>query len=211
MNYKKGFGEWEQKDLDYDDLGTKLTRLSCGSTYSFSIRASNMVGTGLPSSPITTSTQGSIPDIAPMNVLFTPNSTYITLHLYRWPTGGCDILYYVVEYKEVGMDMWRVVSNNLRPETEDLIVSDLRTATWYNLKLTAHNDAGSRVLTFKFPTLNSLGEVISTEMIQDSPTSQNGDYNGGHGSDTIAIPITFGILLTLVLIIGVVWYARWKR
>ncbi|CAB4062778.1 DSCAM [Lepeophtheirus salmonis] len=157
LNYKKGFGEW-------------------GAT--FSIRASNMVGTGLPSSPITTSTKGSIPDIAPMNVLFTPNSTFITLHLYRWPTGGCDILYYVVEYKELEKDMsssWRVVSNNLRPETEDLLVSDLKPATWYNLKLTAHNDAGSRVLTFKFPTLTMNGEVLSTEMIQEStPNSGNG-------------------------------------
>ncbi|XP_040566562.1 cell adhesion molecule Dscam1 isoform X3 [Lepeophtheirus salmonis] len=208
LNYKKGFGEWEQRDLDYDDLHASLSHLACGSSYSFSIRASNMVGTGLPSSPITTSTKGSIPDIAPMNVLFTPNSTFITLHLYRWPTGGCDILYYVVEYKELEKDMsssWRVVSNNLRPETEDLLVSDLKPATWYNLKLTAHNDAGSRVLTFKFPTLTMNGEVLSTEMIQESTP------NSGNGFDQLVLPITFGIILTLLIIVGVVCYARWKR
>ena len=49
------------------------------------------------------------------------NSTYLTLHLHRWPDGGCPIKYYVIEYKEESQPTWRIVSNNIRSEEENII------------------------------------------------------------------------------------------
>ena len=46
--------------------------------------------------------------------LLSVNSTYVTLHLHRWPDGGCPIHYYVIEYRQVGQHTWRVVSSNIR-------------------------------------------------------------------------------------------------
>lgn len=46
--------------------------------------------------------------------LLSVNSTYVTLHLHRWPDGGCPIHYYVIEYKEESQPTWRIVSNNIR-------------------------------------------------------------------------------------------------
>lgn len=54
------------------------------------------------------------PKVASKERLLTENSSSIVLHLYHWPTGGCPILYYVIEYKEIQHSDWRVVSNNLR-------------------------------------------------------------------------------------------------
>ena len=46
--------------------------------------------------------------------LLSVNSSFVTLHLHRWPDGGCPIHYYVIEYKEESQPTWRIVSNNIR-------------------------------------------------------------------------------------------------
>ena len=94
-----------------------------------------------------------------LNSCCAANSTFITLHLHRWPDGGCPIHYYVIEYKEESQPTWRIVSNNIRSEEENIIISDLRPSTWYSLQLTAHNGAGSRVVTTQFATLSLTGRL----------------------------------------------------
>ena len=51
---------------------------------------------------------------------------------------------------------WSVVSNNVKPGG-NFVVLDLNPATWYNLKVTAHNNAGFSVAEYEFATLTATG------------------------------------------------------
>ena len=99
---------------DYDYLSYRLTNLSCGSVYSFNLVCHNIAGRSKPSATITTPTLGNPPSEVSLDKMISLNSTFITLHLHRWPDGGCPIKYYVIEYKEESQPTWRVVSNNIR-------------------------------------------------------------------------------------------------
>ena len=48
-----------------------------------------------------------------------------------------------------------------------IISSDLKPGTWYSLQLTAHNGAGSRVVTTQFATLSVTGD-LNDELNNDS-------------------------------------------
>ena len=52
------------------------------------------------------------------------------------------------------------------------IFSDLKPGTWYSLQLTAHNGAGSRVVTTQFATLSLSGDL-----------NYGDDDDGGGGDD----------------------------
>ena len=52
------------------------------------------------------------------------------------------------------------------------ICSDLKPGTWYSLQLTAHNGAGSRVVTTQFATLSLTGDL-----------NDGDDDDGGGGVD----------------------------
>lgn len=51
---------------------------------------------------------------------------------------------------------WNQISNNVKPET-NFVVLDLEPATWYNLRITAHNSAGFTVAEYDFATLTVTG------------------------------------------------------
>ena len=58
----------------------------------------------------------------------------VTLHLNAWQDGGCPMIYFVVEYKPKKQKEWTLVSNNVKPGG-NFVVLDLAPATWYNLKV----------------------------------------------------------------------------
>ena len=80
----------------------------------------------------------------------------VTLHLNAWLDGGCPILYFVVEYKPKSQKDWSVVSNNVK-SGGNFVVLDLNPATWYNLRVTAHNNAGFSIAEYEFATLTATG------------------------------------------------------
>ena len=82
--------------------------------------------------------------------------TSVTLHLNAWLDGGCPIIYFVVEYKPKNQKDWSVVSNNVKPGG-NFVVLDLNPATWYNLRVTAHNNAGFSIAEYEFATLTATG------------------------------------------------------
>ena len=83
-------------------------------------------------------------------------SPSVTLHLNAWLDGGCPIIYFVVEYKPKNQKDWSVVSNNVKPGG-NFVVLDLNPATWYNLRVTAHNNAGFSIAEYEFATLTATG------------------------------------------------------
>lgn len=56
---------------------------------------------------------------------------------------------------------WNQVSNNVKPGG-NFVVLDLDPATWYNLRVTAHNNAGFAVAEYEFATLTITGGISLT-------------------------------------------------
>lgn len=54
------------------------------------------------------------------------------------------------------------MSNSVKPGG-NFVVLDLSPATWYNLRVTAHNNAGSTVAEYEFATLTLTGGNINIE------------------------------------------------
>ncbi|GFR16416.1 down syndrome cell adhesion molecule-like protein Dscam2 [Trichonephila clavata] len=89
------------------------------------------------------------------------NTTFVTLNLYAWKTGGCPISFFVVQYKAKGQREWVLVSSNLDPRHEEFVVTGLNPATWYNLLMSAHNEAGATEAEYVFATLTITGGTIT--------------------------------------------------
>lgn len=51
---------------------------------------------------------------------------------------------------------WNQISNNVKPGG-NFVVLDLEPATWYNVRITAHNSAGFTVAEYEFATLTVTG------------------------------------------------------
>lgn len=51
---------------------------------------------------------------------------------------------------------WNQISNNVKPDN-NYVVLDLEPATWYRLRITAHNSAGFTVEEYDFATLTVTG------------------------------------------------------
>lgn len=95
------------------------------------------------------------PRVPAQDDLLLVNSTSVTLLLESWPSGGCPLRYFIVEYRSRGQKTWTLVSNNL--QQEELVIPDLTPATWYAVRIAAHNDAGSSVQEFLFATKTRTG------------------------------------------------------
>lgn len=101
---------------------------------------------------------GQAPGIPLPLQLITPNSTSVMLHLQAWPHNGCNIQYFTVQYRSLSTDSdrWTLVSNALKPHRR-FIISNLQPSTLYQLKVEAHNSAGSTTADFSFVTLTING------------------------------------------------------
>jgi Down syndrome cell adhesion protein 1 len=80
--------------------------------------------------------------------------------LQSWPHNGCNIQYFTVQYRPLSedrdRDRWTLVSNALKPHRR-FIISNLKPSTVYQLKVEAHNSAGSTSADFSFATLTING------------------------------------------------------
>lgn len=99
--------------------------------------------------------------------LISPNSTTVLLRLNTWPDNGCPILYFVLQYRAISDDsddQWTLVSNALKPQRR-FSISSLKPSTLYQLKMEAHNVAGSTTQDFTFVTLTKDGGKIYAKVI----------------------------------------------
>ena len=110
---------------------------------------------------VTTKTKGVEPTVPDARRFLEVSAGSVTLHLNAWQDGGCPIIYFVVEYKPKNQKDWSVVSNNVKPGG-NFVVLDLNPATWYNLKVTAHNNAGFSIAEYEFATLTNEGGRSTT-------------------------------------------------
>lgn len=99
--------------------------------------------------------------------MLTMNSTVVTIWLDSWGDGGCGILYFGVEYRIGRYSSWIMSSNHLKPTERIYSIQDLVPATEYQLKISAHNNAGNLEAIYNFTTLTSLGGNIKINLFDN--------------------------------------------
>lgn len=152
--YKRSIGNLQKMVLTRHVSNHELKGLICGSTYQVYLTASNKMGTSPPSTTLHVRTQGQAPGIPLPSALIAPNSTSALIRLQNWPDNGCPVMYFVLQYRpisEKSENDWILVSNALKPQRR-FIISGLIASTVYQLRMEAHNVAGSSNADFTFVT-----------------------------------------------------------
>ncbi|XP_055948883.1 cell adhesion molecule Dscam2-like isoform X4 [Argiope bruennichi] len=163
LHYREDKGEWSEHRLPPDITNHVLQPLRCGTRYQVQITSFNKAGEGEPSDAIQVKTEGTAPVAPDKHSFLIINSTFVTLRLDAWHSGGCPISYFEVKYKLLSEAEWFLVSNNVLPETGKLLLSELTPGTWYNLMISAQNDAGATDAEFVFATLTLFGGTVAPQ------------------------------------------------
>ncbi|XP_037299251.1 Down syndrome cell adhesion molecule-like protein Dscam2 [Manduca sexta] len=180
-----------------------LTGLKCGTKYSLRITATNKVGTSQPAY-MDVSTLGGVPIPPSTNEWLWSNCTHIYVQLAGWDDAGCELRGWDVEYRQLGSRVWTRAHNTMaysdipswslaplyQPKSPyrpgSFAIGDLRPATWYQLRMTASNEAGSVTTVYSYATKNEDGSEVG-------PPSDLFDLN-------MLVIICSSILLTLCLL-----------
>ncbi|XP_068623974.1 cell adhesion molecule Dscam1-like [Battus philenor] len=151
-----------------------LTGLKCGTKYSLRITATNKVGTSQPAY-IDVSTLGGVPIPPSTNEWLWSNCSHIYIQLAGWDDAGCELRSWDVEYRTLGSRNWIRAHNTLtysNPSwsiyqanspsyrTGSFAISDLSPGTWYQVRITATNEAGGVTTTYNFATKNEDGSEV---------------------------------------------------
>lgn len=171
--------EWKDVFISSSERSFKLESLKCGTWYKVKLAAKNSVGAGRISEIIEAKTHGRGEPVAPCpggtspspvpssppdgrppaepsfskdQHLFTHiNSTHARLNLQGWSSGGCPITAIVLEYRPKGNWLWQSLRTN---SSGEVFLTELREATWYELRMKACNSAGCGNETTQFATLD---------------------------------------------------------
>nr|CAD7425865.1 unnamed protein product [Timema monikensis] len=197
LHYKNNVDDWQKVSIDSDRKMYNLEGVKCGNTYKLYLTATNAVGSGKPSQTTSAATKGGAPKVPVQDDFLVVNSTSVTLILEAWPSNGCPLLYFVVEYRPRGQSEWTLVSNNV--QQEEMVIPDLAPANWYAVRVSAHNDAGSSQQEFVFATRTRAGEIIVPDLAPDVSEQQSTLY----AHLNVIIPIISGIICTIAVSICV--------
>ncbi|KAK8776005.1 hypothetical protein V5799_030650, partial [Amblyomma americanum] len=160
LHYKEEQNDWVKQHVPGNQQSIVLENLRCGTRYQLYMEAFNDAGKGDPTQVLSVKTEGTAPVAPDKSSFLAVNSTFVLLHLGAWYSGGCHISFFVAQYKPKGEAEWTLISNNVQPQTETLMVPQLSPGTWYNLLMTAHNDAGSTDAEFVFATYTETGGTV---------------------------------------------------
>ncbi|XP_063908088.1 cell adhesion molecule Dscam1 isoform X3 [Zophobas morio] len=197
INYKRDHGDWEELQISARTDEHMLRNLWCGTRYLLYITAFNRIGTGLPCDIVTAHTKGTVPVKPKQSQMLTMNATVVTIWLDSWGDGGCGILYFVIEFRPGRHSSWIMSSNHVKPTERIYSISDLWPATEYQLKITAHNNAGDTEALYNFTTLTLMGEL-------SPPVSHSGDHPF-YTNARVLVPIILSVLVLVALIATLFW------
>jgi hypothetical protein len=159
LTYRRHFGEWHEIIVDRRSNSFTLENLQCGTEYEFTIAAFNKIGSGSASDAASVKTAGEKPIAPHIENFLRVNTTSVLLELIEWQNGGCPILYFTVEYKRRYSSDWIIVSSNVASQAR-FPIGDLEPSTVYNLRVQAHNNAGSTIAEYTFETFSIAGGKI---------------------------------------------------
>ncbi|KAF9423658.1 hypothetical protein HW555_000984 [Spodoptera exigua] len=156
-----------------------LAGLKCGTKYSIRVTATDSIGTSAPAH-IDVTTLGGAPVSPPSTDWLWSNATHIYIQLSGWDDSGCDVTRWEVDYRLLGSNIWQRAENKapmdlnlgwsyieghyqappLRSIPTSYAVGSLAPAHWYQLRVTAINDAGSASTVYTYATKTLDGEEI---------------------------------------------------
>lgn len=90
----------------------------------------------------------------------TYNSTTASAWFDLWGSGGCDIQYYTVEWRQWKSNEWILCDGNIVPADRMYTVVGLEPASQYQLKVVARNNIGTSLALYNFTTLTVDGGVL---------------------------------------------------
>ncbi|CAH4030501.1 unnamed protein product [Pieris brassicae] len=195
INYKREHGDWEELQVEAGTSEHVLPNLWCGTRYQLYITAFNRIGTGLPCDIVHAYTKGTVPVKPKHSQMITLNTTTVTVWLDSWGDGGCGILYFVIEYREVSQTQWRLVSNSVQATERVFSVTGLSPATHYQLRITAHNNAGHALALYNFTT-HSLSGMLEGEISPAVPAAGARSLGGAR----VILPAALSLLVLAALI-----------
>ncbi|XP_026827389.1 Down syndrome cell adhesion molecule-like protein Dscam2 isoform X4 [Ooceraea biroi] len=199
LYYRTAHGTLDELQLSRHATSHELKGLLCGNTYQLYLTSHNNIGSS-PSSPVlSVRTQGQAPGIPPAAAFLSPNSTTLVLRLHIWPDNGCPIKYFVIQYRPINEFHWTLVSNNVKMQRR-YVVTNLAPSSVYQLKIEAHNVAGSNQAEFTFVTLTKEGGLSKRGMTSVMPF---------YADVKVMLPL---IVATVALVAAAVIVAfRWKN
>uniref|UniRef100_A0A3P8ZQQ0 DS cell adhesion molecule like 1 n=1 Tax=Esox lucius TaxID=8010 RepID=A0A3P8ZQQ0_ESOLU len=150
--------EWRDVFISSSERSFRLDNLRCGTWYKVKLAAKNSVGSGRISEIIEAKTHGREPVFNKEQPLLTHiNSTHAGLNLQGWTSGGCPITALLLDFRPKGTWAWQSLKANA---TAQLFLSELREATWYELKMKACNSAGCGNQSSQFATTDYDGSEL---------------------------------------------------
>ncbi|XP_052841717.1 cell adhesion molecule Dscam2 isoform X45 [Drosophila gunungcola] len=199
LHYKPEFGEWETSEVSVDSQKHNIEGLFCGSRYQVYATGFNNIGAGEASDILNTRTKGQKPKLPEKPRFIEVSSNSVSLHFKAWKDGGCPMSHFVVESKKRDQIEWNQISNNVKPDN-NYVVLDLEPATWYNLRITAHNSAGFTVAEYDFATLTVTGGTIAPS--RDLPELSAEDTIRIILSNlNLVVPVVAALLVIIIAII----------
>ncbi|XP_061381082.1 cell adhesion molecule Dscam2 isoform X8 [Danaus plexippus] len=203
IHYKQEFGDWETVQIPSNTDTYTLENLFCGSRYQLYVTAYNGIGTGEASDVVIARTRGSKPPVPRAADFIEVGSSSVTLHLKQWLDGGCPMSHFVVENKKKGAAEWNQISNAVKPGG-NFVVLDLEPATWYVLRITAHNNAGFNVAEYEFATLTMTGGTIApAREVGDGTLTPEQTLKIILSHLNLIVPVVAAILVIIIAIVVV--------
>lgn len=112
-------------------------------------------------------TKGKTPQAPEEKDFLKVNTTCLNMLLSSWNNGGCPISHFSIEYRSLGDVRWTVVSSDTSSSDankDNLVFCDFKSASWYQLKIAAKNEAGKTSIQYNFATTTLTGgENTSTK------------------------------------------------
>ncbi|GIY09917.1 down syndrome cell adhesion molecule-like protein Dscam2 [Caerostris darwini] len=197
IRHKREYGQWEESRTSSKVTSYTLQNLQCGTKYYIYVAAVGKNGEGEPSEVVTAKTEGNAPVAPRKDSFITSNSTSLIIQLKAWEDGGCGIKSFVVRYKRLHTTEWKIAASSISQQQEKVIIRDLSPGTWYSIRVTAHNVAGSTVAEYEVATLTLDGSTVAPILLLESRESINiwEDVN-------IIVPIVAAVI-ALTVVIGV--------
>ncbi|XP_054712901.1 cell adhesion molecule Dscam2-like [Uloborus diversus] len=200
LHFKPDDGMWQSKKLRSTTDRYTLENVRCGTRYQMYLTAANSLGTGEPSRSVTTRTKGAAPIPAPQESFITLNSTFVILHLDGWSSGGCPIKFFNVQYKHTYQGQWTAVPESIPSTRERTILGQLIPDREYDVKVTAHTEAGVTQGEYKFRTLPRASASETTSL----PALVRRDAElPFHRNVTLIIPVVVSSLVLIIVIFTV--------
>jgi len=178
VHYKPEHGHGNTEAIGVNTEEYTLDHLLCGQQYQLYVVASSLKGFSNPSPTLNIKTAGGLPVIPDARSFLEVSAGSVTLHLDAWQDGGCSMIYFTVQYKARNQKDWTLVSNNVKPRGNFAIL-DLDPATWYTMKISAHNEAGSSIAEYVIATLTTSGGTLTSNEVEDRSSCAGSSTKAG--------------------------------